>query len=132
MIRKAGLITLRGPLVLLVRTKHGSALLLPGGKLEPGETELECLHRELREELGDVQASGLEKLGTYYDEAAGQPDRLVQIELYLGELTGEPVASAEVRELVWFGPLDDRARLAPSLRRKILPDLIERRILDWP
>jgi hypothetical protein len=88
----------------------------------------------LREELGDVVASGVELVGVYTDRAAGsetaQP-KTVRIELYRGELIGEPVASSEIGELVWFGGDDDRDQLAPSIANKILPDLLARGILSW-
>ncbi len=129
---KIGLLTLRGGRILLCRKKHTTSLLiLPGGCLEPDESALECLTRELREELGDVGVVGLEHLGSYSDIAAGAPDKTVHIELYRGDLTGEPRPCSEIRELVWFGESDDRAQLAPSLARRILPDLEARGILPW-
>jgi hypothetical protein len=65
----------------------------------------------------------------YSDQAAGSESKTVQIELYRAELIGEPAARSEIAELVWFGVEDDHARLAPSIRNKILPDLIARGIL---
>jgi 8-oxo-dGTP pyrophosphatase MutT (NUDIX family) len=134
-IDKAGLFFMRDGRVLLCRKRRGTALLiLPGGKREAGETYVDCLHRESREELGNVRVSGLEHLGTYTDRAATEDPAIVKtikIELYRGELEGTPVASAEIGELVWFGPDSDRAQLAPSLANTILPDLISRGILDW-
>ena len=134
-IHKAGLLWIVNDRILLCGKKDSPILILPGGKMEPGESDVDCLRRELREELGEVEALDLTPIGTYVDVAARSnytPDRTVQIELYRGELRGEPIASSEITELVWFGAHDDRSRLAPSLRNKIIPDLIARGILRWP
>ena len=127
---KAGLLHVKDGRVLLCRKKHTTSLLiLPGGVLEPGETAEECLRRECREELGEVDVSNLQYLGNYESPAAGQDGRIVMIELYKGQLHGAPVAHSEIQELVWFGPQDDAALLAPSLRNVIFPDLRRRGLL---
>jgi 8-oxo-dGTP diphosphatase len=132
---KVGLLAVRDGKILLCRKKHTTSLLiLPGGCREPGESALDCLFRELREELGDVELSAAELVGVYTGRAAGpetERPKTVRIELYRGELAGEPVASSEIAELVWFGAEDDRCRLAPSIADKILPDLLARGILPW-
>jgi len=132
---KVGLLAVRDGKILLCRKKHTTSLLiLPGGCREPGESAIACLSRELREELGDVVVGAVELIGVYRDRAAGsesgQP-KTVRIELYRGELIGEPVACSEISEIVWFGERDDRDRVAPSIARKILPDLLARGILPW-
>ena len=132
---KVGLLTIRDGRILLCRKKHTTALLiLPGGCYEPGESATECLDRELREELGDVSIDKVDYLGTYTDVAAGPagaPPKTVRIELYQGHLLGDPAPHAEIKELVWFGETSDWNQLSPSLKNKILPDLLERKILDW-
>jgi ADP-ribose pyrophosphatase YjhB (NUDIX family) len=129
---KVGLLAVRQNRMLLCRKKHTTSLLiLPGGCFEPGESATQCLNRELREELGDVQIEGVEYVGTYTDVAAGDADKMVRIELYRAELRGNPMARSEIKELVWFGEQDDRQQLAPSLVNKILPDLIVRGVLPW-
>lgn len=76
----------------------------------------------------------VELVGVYTDRAAGpesaQP-KTVRIELYRGELIGEPVACSEISEIVWFGERDDRDQVAPSIAHKILPDLLARGFLPW-
>jgi 8-oxo-dGTP diphosphatase len=132
---KVGLLAIRDGKILLCRKKHTTALLiLPGGCREPGESAADCLSRELREELGEVVARAVELVGVYTDRAAGsstaQP-KTVRIELYVGELIGEPAPHSEIAELVWFSERDDRSQLAPSIANKILPDLLARGILPW-
>jgi 8-oxo-dGTP diphosphatase len=132
---KVGLLAVRDGKILLCRKRHTTSLLiLPGGCREPGESALDCLSRELREELGEVIATAVDLVGIYTDRAAGsstaQP-KTVRIELYQAELIGEPAPHSEIGELVWFGEQDDRSQLAPSIAHKILPDLLARGILPW-
>lgn len=129
-IHKAGLLHIQDGRVLLCRKKRSTSLLiLPGGKLEDGESAEQCLRRECREELGAVEIPNLVHLGTYESPAAGHPGKIVHIELFSGELRGAPRPHAEIDELVWFGPGDDAALLAPSLRDVIFPDLRRRGLI---
>lgn len=130
-IHKVGLLHLKDGRVLLCRkSRDTSLLILPGGKVESGETAEECLKRECSEELGDVEVLNLRHLGDYESPAAGQAGKIIQIALYAGELKGNPAANSEIQELVWFGPRDDAQRLAPSLRNVIFPDLRRRGLLE--
>ena len=134
-IVKIGLLVLRGDQILFCRKdRDTSKLILPGGRIEAGESETACLARELREELGDVTCADLERLGTYQDRAAHDDPALVKslrLTLYRGRLIGEPRPSSEITQLVWFGPNSDRSQLSPIFLNQILPDLLRRRILPW-
>jgi|SRR5271165_1031391 len=128
---KIGLLAIRDDKILLCRKRASTSLLiLPGGCREPGESALECLRRELHEELGDeVELASAEFIATYSGRAAGDPTKTVRIELYRGTLTGDPTPHSEIAELVWFPANGDWTQLAPSLANQILPDLIARRII---
>jgi 8-oxo-dGTP diphosphatase len=52
--------------VLLIRRGDGRGWSLPGGLMEPGETVVECLVREVREETG-LDVEPLRLVGVYSD-----------------------------------------------------------------
>jgi 8-oxo-dGTP pyrophosphatase MutT (NUDIX family) len=134
-INKIGVLILRRDRILLCRkNRDTSRLILPGGRIEPGESDLECLAREIREELGAVALDQVEYLGTYEDRASMDDPSVVKslrITLYRGALRGDPTPASEIRELVWFGPDSDRGALTPILANRIVPDLLARNILPW-
>lgn len=126
MIRKIAFAVIRDGRLLLCRKRGLKALILPGGKPETGEHPLDCLAREVKEELG-VRIRAAAFIGTFTDDAAGIKATIV-LELYGGSLNGEPSPNAEIEELVWFAP-GDTATLSPSLERQIVPDLVKRGLL---
>lgn len=74
---------------------------LVGGFVEHGESALEALHREVREETG-LQITEAEVVDILAGDYDGRPTFNV---LYLARADGEPQAADDSEELRWF-PLD--------------------------
>ena len=124
-IIKVGLAVLEGDKLLLVRKKGSQVFILPGGKPEGSEEEVDTLRREIMEELGcGVSDEGLESLGAFSDIAAGSTKATVTVLLYRGTLVGEATPQSEIEEIRWYSPIDGSTiAVAPSLGNLIVPYL---------
>jgi len=124
-ITKVGLAALDGERLLVVRKRGDTLFILPGGKPEGTESDLQTLSRELREELG-CAVSLPSYAGVFSNRAAGVDNAAVVVRLYCGELLGAPQPLAEIEELAWVNIRRPRLPLAPSILKGILPHLRKR------
>lgn len=107
--------------MLLVRKAGTTAYMQAGGKIEPGETPIEALRRELAEEIG-LTITDARALGRFRAPAANEPGRVVEAELFHLTTPHDPAIAAEIEEAIWVeiaraGDLP----LAPMTREHVLP-----------
>lgn len=111
--------------LLLVRKRGTQAFMLPGGKLEPGESPRSALLRELHEEL-DLQMDDatLQPLGRFQAPAANEPGLHIDADVFFARLPYPVQAAAELEELAWHAAdAPDVSPLAPLLIDHVLPAL---------
>jgi 8-oxo-dGTP pyrophosphatase MutT (NUDIX family) len=121
----ASLAIVRDGRLLVVRKRGTSRFMLPGGKIEPDESALDCALREAREEVGlSVDAGHVVELGHWQAPAANEPDAVVDSVVHVTDhVPGAPSPLAEIEELAWL-PLDAAGDdLAPLLLAHVLPAL---------
>ncbi|KNX38656.1 NUDIX hydrolase [Luteipulveratus halotolerans] len=111
--------------LLTVRKQGTHMFMLPGGKLEPGESAAAAAVREIGEEVGIVLTEAdLEPVGVWVADAANEPGATIHSTVFRAPLTGTPAAAGEIAELRWVQlPVTDTTGLAPLLSAHVLPAL---------
>lgn len=130
LIEKSAMAVVRGNRLLVVRKEGSRDYLMPGGKPEKGESAVEALRRELREEIGcSVDDYSLALLDRFEDFTSDGKSR-VAIDLFAGEISGEPRPSSEIEELKWISAADAiNPFVTPIIKKQILPFLVGKGML---
>jgi len=124
-ILKYGLIIIKNKNMLLNRKKGTDFWLIPGGKPEGKETPEQCIVREIREEHNcAVDVDSLKFFGEFTEKAANEPDAIIHLKAYSGNISGKPFPGREIEEQMWFAKDSDPKKLSPLLKYKLIPHLI--------
>ncbi|WP_343074363.1 NUDIX domain-containing protein [Phytoactinopolyspora limicola] len=113
-IDKIAWIHLAAGRILSTRSHDKDTYYLPGGKREPGETDVQTLVREIDEELGvTLNAATARHFGTFEAQAHGHRAGVrVRMTCYTADYAGTPAPSNEIAEVAWLS-YSDRDRVAP-------------------
>lgn len=118
----AGVLVDESGYALVVRKRGARVFQQPGGKPDPGESALDALLREVREEVGvALDAGAVEALGTFRDEAANEPGHTVVGDAFRARIRRADVRiGAEIEDARWLRPGDVEATPLANLSRRHL------------
>jgi 8-oxo-dGTP diphosphatase len=93
-----------------------------GGTIEDGESDIDCLIRETKEEVGcEIELISLKFLREFQDVAHGKENTIVKNRIYQGCLKGKPKTNSEIVEVSFFDSSINKKLLSPIARNKIFP-----------
>ena len=132
MIDKVGGIIIKNKKVLVVRKKtkeNFPEFIIPGGKRETGETDVETLQREIQEEV-NLKVVKAEYVDEYEDIAIFEKVPIV-VKVYLCEVEGEVNVDNEIKEFCWIDKdyKKNGIKVASILEKLVLPELIRRKLI---
>ena len=132
-IHKAAGILIRNRKLLVERSKDKEFFIAPGGSIEAGENAKEALVRELMEEFKiTVRQENLIPFGTFRAQAAGQEDKLIEMQVFIvSNWVGEPEPDNEVEEIKWVTSKPERGiKLGSIFEHEVIPRLYSASLID--
>ena len=108
LIDKLAWILINNNAILSTKSYGKDKYYIPGGKREEGETDVQALCREIKEELSvDLKTETLQFVGEFQAQAHGHPEgTIVKMTCYTADYTGELKPDSEIEEIVWLNHAD--------------------------
>ena len=128
--RIAGII-IQNEKLLMLKGRGYKELWTPGGKIEEGETDEDCLRRELKEEIG-VELLSLKFFREYVGKSFYNSEKILNNRVYFATVGGCIKPDMEIENFVWLSKEDFRTKKYPMItitEEKIIPDLIKEK--NW-
>ena len=129
-IDKVALVYIRDKKLLTTRSQGKDFYYFPGGKRDKGESDVECLTRELAEEMGvELRPESIAHYATVIAHAHGNPlGVLAKLTCYTGVIEREPAPGGEIAEIRWLG-YADRANVGCSMKI-VMDELYHKGMID--
>ena len=107
-IEKVAWLLIKDNKILSTRSKGKDTFYIPGGKRELGETDIQTLVREIKEELDvDIIKESVNYYGMFKAQSHGDVAGVkVQMKCYLGLYERTLTASSEIAEYRWLSSDD--------------------------
>ncbi|WP_052850385.1 NUDIX hydrolase [Streptomyces avicenniae] len=104
MIDKIAWINIANGRILSTRSKGRERYYLPGGKREAGESDLDTLAREIKEELSvELRLDTARFVGEFRAQADAHPDGVeVRMRCYESDYEGQLSPASEIAEMIWL------------------------------
>jgi len=122
-------IIIRNSKLLMLKGKGYEELWTPGGKIKKGESEEDCLKRELKEEI----RAKLTKL-KFFGEYSGKSfyhEYITKNRVYIVSIEGKIKPGAEIERVIWLTKNDfekHKFPMIPMTENEIIPDLIKHQL----
>jgi ADP-ribose pyrophosphatase YjhB (NUDIX family) len=118
-IKVVDIIVERRSKILLI--KRGDFWILPGGEIEPGEDEMQCLEEVVSREIKDQVSTVFRKLEKTIKGSSPVRDGDVEVSIYVGDIGSKKMSDVTDCNAHWFS----RESL-PSIRlSNITKDVLE-------
>lgn len=113
-IDKLAWVYIKNKMILSTKSKKNDTYYIPGGKREKGETDIEALTREIKEELSvDLVPETIKYMGQFEAQAHGKAAGVVvRMTCYTADFSGELKPDSEIEEARWL-TYQDRDRSSP-------------------